>query len=204
MDLKKRRYEKEGAKAYRKANKRVQKVLKKAKEGWIDTKCKEIDACLNKNKSKKAYQLVNDLNAEKQGRSTTIQDKSRKRLTEEQEILSRWIKYCSELYINVSYGNNTVLNCSQHPEEDLQPILCEEDEVAVAAVKAGGDNIPAELVQAAGESMTDVLPKICNKIWKKKRMVNPIDSVADYSTPQKGQPTALSQLQNHKPHQSSK
>ena len=36
----------------------VQKGLKKAKEDWIDTQCKEIDACLNKNNSKKAYQLV--------------------------------------------------------------------------------------------------------------------------------------------------
>ena len=50
-DLKKRRYEEEGAKEYRKANKRVQKALKKAKEDWIDNQCKEIYACLNKNNS---------------------------------------------------------------------------------------------------------------------------------------------------------
>ena len=72
-DLKKRRYEEERAKEYRKANKRVQKALKKVKEDWIDTQCKEINACLNKNNSKKAYQLVKDLTSEKQGRSTTIQ-----------------------------------------------------------------------------------------------------------------------------------
>ena len=50
----------------------------------------------------------------------------------------------------------------------LQPILREEVEIAVAALKkgksAGVDNIPAELVQAGGESMIDVLAKICNKI----------------------------------------
>ena len=50
-DLKKRRYEEEGATEYRKANKRVQKALKKVKEDWIDNQCKEIDACLNKNNS---------------------------------------------------------------------------------------------------------------------------------------------------------
>ena len=38
-DLKKRRYEEEKAKAYRKANRRDQKALKKAKEDWIDTQC---------------------------------------------------------------------------------------------------------------------------------------------------------------------
>ena len=140
-----RRYEEKGAKEYRKANKRFQKALKRAKEDWIDNQCKEINACLNKNNSKKAYQLVKDLISEKQGRSTTIQDKSGKCLTEEQEILSRWAEYCSELYNYKRYGDNTVLDCSQHPEKDLQPILREEVEIAIAALKkgksAGVDNI---------------------------------------------------------------
>ena len=43
-------------------------------------------------------------------------------------------------------------------------------EIAVAALQkgkfAGVDNIPAELVQAGTETMTDVLTKIFNKIWK--------------------------------------
>ena len=64
-----------------------------------------------------------------------------------------------------------VLGCIQHSEEDLQSILREEVEIAVAALKtgksAGVDNIPAELVQAGGETMIDVLTKNCNKIWKK-------------------------------------
>ena len=34
-DLKKKRYEAEGAKEYREANRRVQKALKKAKEDWM-------------------------------------------------------------------------------------------------------------------------------------------------------------------------
>ena len=101
-DLKKKRYEAEGAKEYREANRRIQRAMKKAKEDWIGAQCEEIESCLNKNKSKKAesclnknnskkaYQLVKNLTSEKQGRSSTIQDKSGKSLTEEQEILSRW------------------------------------------------------------------------------------------------------------------
>ena len=81
--------------------------------------CEETKTCLNKNNSKRAYQLVKDLTLEKQGRSSTIQDKSGKCLTEEKKILSRWTEYCSELYNYKSYGDNAVLDCSQHPEEDL-------------------------------------------------------------------------------------
>ena len=170
-DLKKKRYEAEGAKEYREANRRVQKAVKKAKEDWIGTQCEEIETCLNKNNSKRAYhQLVKDLTSEKQGRSSTIQDKSGKCLTEEKESLSRWTEYCLELYNHESCGDNAVLDCSQPPEEDLQPILREEVEIAVASLKkgksAGVDNIPAELVQAGGETMLDVLTEICNRIWR--------------------------------------
>ena len=49
-------------------------------------------------------------------------------------------------------------------------ILREEVEAAVKALKmgksAGEDNRPAELVQAGGEAMIDILTSICNKIWK--------------------------------------
>ena len=41
-DLKKRQYKEEGVIEYRKACKMVQKALKKAKENWIHTQCKEM------------------------------------------------------------------------------------------------------------------------------------------------------------------
>ena len=46
---------------------------------------KETEICLNKNNSKRAYQLVKYLTSEKQGRSSSIQDRSGKCLIEEQE-----------------------------------------------------------------------------------------------------------------------
>ena len=103
--------------------------MKKAKEDWIGAQCEEIETYLNKNNSKRAYQLVKDLTSKKQGRSSTIQEKSGKCLTEEKEILGRWTEYCSEVYNYENCGNNAVLDCSQPPEEDLQPILREEVEI---------------------------------------------------------------------------
>ena len=143
--------------------------MKMAKETWIQGQCQEVEACLRKNYSKKAYQLVKDLATEKQGQSTTIQDKSGKCLTEENEILNRWTAYCSDLYNYETDGDPIVLDCPQIPDEEHHPILREEVEAAVKALKmgksAGVDNIPAELVQAGGEAMIDFLTAICNKIW---------------------------------------
>ena len=133
-DFKKKRYEAEGAKEYREANRRIQKGSEKAKEDWIGAQCEEIKTCLNKNYSKKAYQLVKDLSSEKQGRSSTIQDQSGKCLTEKQEILSRWTEYFPDLHNYESCGDNAVLDCSR-PPENLQPILHEEVKIAVASLK---------------------------------------------------------------------
>ena len=130
---------------------------------------------------------MKDLTSEKQGRSLAIQDKSGNCLTEEKEILSRWTEYCSELYNYESCGDNAVLDCSQPPEEDLQPILREEVEIAVASLKrgksAGVDNIPAELVQAGGETMIDVFIRDLEQDLENRRMAYPMDAVADYYTP---------------------
>ena len=38
--------------------------MKKAKEDWIGAQREEIETCLNKNNSKRAYQLVKDLTTE--------------------------------------------------------------------------------------------------------------------------------------------
>ena len=68
-DLKNKRYEAEGAKEYREANRGIQKAVMKAMENWIGAPCGEIVTCLNKDNSKRAYQLRKDLTSEKKGRS---------------------------------------------------------------------------------------------------------------------------------------
>ena len=95
-----------------------------------------------------------------------------------------------ELYNYESCGDNTVLDCSQPPEEDLQPILREEVEIAVASPKkgksAGVDDIPAELVQAGGETMIEVLTEICNRIWRTGEWPTPWTQSLIITLPKKG------------------
>ena len=188
-DLKKR-YETEGAKEYREANRRIQKAVKKAKEDWIGAQCEDIETCLNKNNSKKAHQLAKDLNSETRGRFSTIQDKSGKCLTEEQEILSRWTEYCSKLYNYEGCRDNAVLDGGQPPEEDLQPILCEEVEIAKASLRkgksAGVDNIPEETCSSWRGDYYLCFNRDLSEEMVNRRMAYPLDSVADYYTPKKG------------------
>ena len=99
--------------------------MKKAKENWIE-QCSEI----GENLRKRAYQLVKDLTTVKQGKATTVQDRSGKCLTDERQILNRWTEYCSELY-NKANAHPSVLNCPQTDTEDDHPILGKEVEAAV-------------------------------------------------------------------------
>ena len=169
-DLKKQRGEPEGAKDHREIKRKIRTEMKMAKETWIQGQCQEVEACLRKINSKKAYQLVKDLTTEKQGNSTTIQDKSQKCLAVEHEILNRWTEYCSDLYNYDTDGDPTVLVCPHIPDEEHHPILREEVEAAVEALKmgksAGVDSIPAELVPAGRDAMIDILTSICNNNLK--------------------------------------
>ena len=133
--LKQRKNTTEGAKLYREANQQVKK--KACKETWIEEQCQGIEENLQKNNSKKAYQLVKELTSSKQGRTTTIQDKAGKCLTEEQEILKRWTEYCFELNTHTTRGDPKVLDVPSPINNDNYPILQEEAEAAVKSPKKG-------------------------------------------------------------------
>ena len=93
---------------------------------------------------------MKDLTTVKQGKVTTVQDRSGKCLTEERQILNRWTEYCSELYNYKANGDPSVLDCPKTDTEDDHPVLRREMEAAVQSLKkgksAGVGNIPAELV----------------------------------------------------------
>ena len=145
--------------------------MKKAKENWLGEQRSEIDFYKkSREEQQKAYRLVKDLTTVKQGKATTVQDRSEKCLTEEQQILNPLTEYCSELYNHKANGDPSVLNCPQTDTEDYHPILRKEVEAAVPSLKKGKsarvDNIPAKLVYASGEDVITALTTICDKIWQ--------------------------------------
>ena len=113
---------------------------------------------------------MKDLTTVKQGKATTVQDRSRKCLTERREILNLWTEYCSKLYNHKANGDPSVMNCPQTHKENDHPTFRKEVEAAVQLLNKGKsdgvDKIPAELVRAGGEDVITGLTTICNKIWQ--------------------------------------
>ena len=90
--------------------------MKMANETWIEGKFQEVEACLRKHNSKKAYQLVKDLTTEKQAKSATIQHTLGKcGPTEGPEIFNKWTQYFSDLYNYETDGDPTVLDRPYEP-----------------------------------------------------------------------------------------
>ena len=110
-ELRKKRFEPEESEKYKEVNNNIKRCMKKTKENWSGEQCSEIEENLRKNNSKRAYHLVKDLTIVKQGKATTVQDRSGNCLTEERQILNRWTEYCSELYNFKASGDPSVLNC---------------------------------------------------------------------------------------------
>ena len=111
--MKWKRGELEGAKEINKNQGRHDNETKKTRGGGMH----------KKKKKKKANQLVKELITEKQCKSTTLQDKALKCLTEEPEIVNRWTEYYSELYNYKTYND-----CPQVADEETLRIQREEVE----------------------------------------------------------------------------
>ena len=140
---------------------------------------------------------MKDLTTVKQGKATTVEDRSGKCLTEERQILKRWTEYCSELYNHKANGDPSVLNCTQTDTEDYHPILHKEVEAAVQSLKKGkspGVNIPTKLVQAGGKDVITTLMTICNKIRQTGEWPIPCTQSLVITLPKKGN---LQQCQNY-------
>ena len=142
---------------------------------------------------------MKDLTTVKQGKATTVQDRSGKCLTEERQKLNRWTEHCSELYNHKANRNPSVLNCPQTNGEDDHPILRKEVEAAVQSLKkgksAGVDNIPTGLVQAGREDVITALTTICNRIWQTGEWPTPWTRSLVITLPKKGN---LRQCQNYR------
>lgn len=95
------------------------------------------------------------------------EDKNGQTITDKTEIVERWRQYCEDLMAEtdpVQEDNVSDENIFTEPD-----ILRNEIETGIRSLRnhksAGMDGIVAEMVKAAGDQGTEVMLRICNKIW---------------------------------------
>ena len=159
---------------YRKANKEVRRLLRKAKEEWAEEQARLVESNFEMNNTRKVFKTIQNLTEQHRRQINVIEDKDGKVLCGSTEVAQRWKEYCSELYNYKGDVDRNILNEdveTKGAEEDQEcEILRSEVEAAIGSLKKnkspGMDNICAELIQNGGEDTVTILHALCNRILK--------------------------------------
>ena len=98
---------------------------------------------------------------------TTIKDRNGIDLTEEEDIKKRCQEYTEELYKRDLHDTDNHDGVVTNLESDILECKVKWDLGSITTNKASGDGgIPVELFQILKDDAVNVLPSICQQIWK--------------------------------------
>jgi hypothetical protein len=116
---------------------------------------------------------MNEFKKGYQPRTNMVKEENGDLLADSHSILNRWKNYFSQL-LNV-HGVNDVRQTEIHTAEPLVPEpTSSEVEIAIDKLKRykspGIDQIPAEQIQARGNTLRSEIHKLINCIWNKEEL----------------------------------
>ena len=161
---------------YKQINIIIRKLMKNAKESWIQYQCTSINEYMSKGRAnKKAYQTLKILKKSTRRKTMIILDKNNKPVDENAALWKTWTEYCKDLYNYKIIPENNLLKPNKiNSNEDSLPILESEVRNPILTLKNGKspspDNFPSELLKKhGGESIIEIFTTICQQIWKTKK-----------------------------------
>ena len=97
----------------------------------------------------------------------SIKDRNGVDPTEEEDIKKGWWEYTEELYTKDLHDPDNHNGVITHLEPDILECKVKWALESITMNKAsGGDGIPVELFQILKDDAVNVLPSICQQIWK--------------------------------------
>uniref|UniRef100_H2YWZ5 Reverse transcriptase domain-containing protein n=1 Tax=Ciona savignyi TaxID=51511 RepID=H2YWZ5_CIOSA len=156
---------------YKKQNAKVQKMMRKDKERYIEQQCEKIEENAAHNSTKELYQSVKKLTKSFKPSADTVKSENGAVLCDRDDIKERWKEYCSKLYKrNEKLPSFHVELSIKEPEP---PPLIEEVIEAIKDLKndksPGADEVTAELIKNGGPSLEAFYHKLCCKIWNDQK-----------------------------------
>jgi hypothetical protein len=128
----------------------------------------------SKNKNiKNSYRIINEFNWGYQPRSNFVTYKNGDLLADSQNSLNRWKNYFLQLW-NVCIVSDVRQIEIRTPEPLVPGPSHLEVEIDIAKLRKctspGNDKIPAELIQAGGETLVSAIHRLINSIWNEEEM----------------------------------
>jgi hypothetical protein len=139
----------------------------KKKREYLKNKINEIETNSKNKNIRDLYRSINKFKKGYQPRTNMVKEENADLLADSHGILNRWKNYFCQL-LNV-HGVNDVRQTEIHTAEPLVPEpRPSEVEIAIEKLKRykspGTDQIPAELIQAAGNTLRSEIHKLINCI----------------------------------------
>jgi hypothetical protein len=143
------------------------------KREYLKDKINELESNSKNKNIRDLYKGINEFNKGYKPRTNLLKDERGDLLADPHKMLNRWKNYFCEL-LNV-HGAGGVRQTEIHTAEPFVPEpSASEVEVAIGKLKRckspGVDQIPAELIQAGGETLRSEIHKLIKLIWNKEEL----------------------------------
>ncbi|XP_050513133.1 uncharacterized protein LOC126888800 [Diabrotica virgifera virgifera] len=151
------------AKKYQEINQTIKKEIRRAKETWMQEKCKLIEELQVKHDHINIHRKIREATGQYKRRNTHLLIKKDGNLTTTvKEKLVTWKMYIDELFWDYR-GNLPEINCMTGPsilESEVKAALQSKNSKAT-----GPDEIPVELIKVMSEVSTKELTELLNAIY---------------------------------------
>lgn len=149
-------------------SKQIQRLCRRDKNTYLQNICKEAQQHAEHNNTRGLFQTVKQINRRFSPRTWAIVKETGETVTESNDILETWRKYCENLFQDGNSGDRT-----EQSEATNEPsILKAEVELAIRRLKTnkapGCDGISAEVIKAMGVRGVGIFHGLCQKIWSTK------------------------------------
>ena len=158
---------------YTQADKEVKNSARKDKRNFITTLTSEAEEAARQNNIKVLYDIIRSLTNKFRKGSHPIKDKNGKALKTPEEQMKRWFEH----FNSVLNQQPPVQRADIPPAATLLPIDCSrpgKEEIAKAIMhlknnkSPGPDNIPAEILKADINTITEMLYELIGLIWEEE------------------------------------
>ena len=148
-------------------NSEFQRIVRRDKNAFLSSQCKETEENNRKGKTTDLFEKIRDTKGTFNAKMGTIKDRNCMDLTEAEDIKERWQEYTEELYKKDLYDPDNHDGMITHLEPDILECKVKWVLGSITMNKAsGGDGIPIKLLQILKDDAVKVLHSICQQTWK--------------------------------------
>jgi hypothetical protein len=149
------------------------RIFRTKKREYLKNKINELETNSKNKNIRDLYRAINEFKKSYQPRTNMVKEENGDLTADSHSILNRWKKYFCQL-LNL-HGVNYVRQTEIHTAEPLVPeSSSSEVEIAIEKLKiyksSSIDQIPAELIQAGGNTLRSEIHKLINCIWNKEEL----------------------------------